>query len=220
MNTAVQTLPTHGTTTHGNALAEVLQHPAVWRQAASNHATRTHTTYNAQLDALLPGGGWPQGALIEILVEHDGFGELQLLLPTLAALTQKRKRVVFITPPYIPYPPALVAAGMALDQLLQIDSRTADSHWSAEQCLRAGCCAAVVQWWPGTDYRHLRRLQLAAETGDTMGFMFRPLQAASQHSPAALRLAITRGDSSTQLRILKCRGGIAGAQLEWRHIHR
>ena len=220
MNAVVQTSPPTSTAPRSDALADVLQHPAIWRQAARSHAIRSHATHNARLDALLPGGGWPRGALTEILVGQDGLGELQLLLPTLAALTRQRQRVVFIAPPYIPYPPALVAAGIALDQLLQIDAGAADRHWSAEQCLRAGCSAAVVQWLPDTDYRHLRRLQLAAETGDSMGFVFRPLHDARQHSPAALRLTLSKDETSIRLRVLKCRGGVAGGQLEWQHIQR
>ncbi len=35
------------------------------------------------LDAQLPGGGWPQGALTEILCDEQGFGEVSLLLPAL-----------------------------------------------------------------------------------------------------------------------------------------
>ena len=38
-----------------------------------------------RLDAELPGGGWPRGALTELLAEHEGIGELGLLLPALAA---------------------------------------------------------------------------------------------------------------------------------------
>ncbi|MBX3682927.1 MAG: SOS cell division inhibitor SulA, partial [Thauera sp.] len=37
------------------------------------------------LDAELPGGGWPAGALIELLADRPGVGELSLLLPLLGA---------------------------------------------------------------------------------------------------------------------------------------
>jgi len=50
-------------------------------------------------------------------------------------------------------------------------------------------------------------LQVAAETGQTLAFACRPIQAAANPSPAALRIAIdTR---PLQLRVLKCRGGMA-----------
>lgn len=190
-----------------NALAEVLRHPGVWRRGnAARIAAHVQPTGNAELDARLPGGGWPQGALSEILIEHDGIGECSLVLPALVALTQARKRVVFVAPPYIPYAPALAAAGVDLAQIVHIDAGAADTHWTAEQCLRAGCCGAVLNWLPDADYRQLRRLQLAAETGATLAFVFRPLRAAQQTSPAALRLQVTASESRSRIDIIKCRG--------------
>lgn len=189
------------------ALADVLRHPGIWRRG-----TRPATTGNAQptglaeLDALLPGGGWPRGALSEILIEQDGIGECSLLLPALAALTQARRRVALVAPPYVPYAPALAAAGIDLAQLVHIDAGAADTHWTAEQCLRAGCCGAVLNWLPKADYQQLRRLQLAAETGAAIGFVFRPLGAASQASPAALRIQVTASESGPRIEVLKCRG--------------
>jgi len=56
------------------------------------------------LDAALPSGGWPESALTEFLLPADGIGELRLLLPTLARLTQAARDIVLIAPPYLPYP--------------------------------------------------------------------------------------------------------------------
>lgn len=189
------------------ALADVLRHPGIWRRG-STKAPRSDalSTGLADLDALLPGGGWPRGALSEILIAEDGLGECSLLLPALATLTQARKRVVLVAPPYIPYAPALAAAGVDLTQLVHIDASASDTHWTAEQCLRAGCCGAVLNWLPRSDYRQLRRLQLAAEAGGTFGFVFRPLAAAHEASPAALRLRLDPGETQPRLEILKCRG--------------
>jgi hypothetical protein len=189
------------------ALADVLRHPGIWRRGtAAAVASDTQPSGLAELDALLPGGGWPRGALSEILIGQDGLGECSLVLPTLAMLTQARKRVALIAPPYIPYAPALAAAGVDLTQLVHIDAAAMDTHWTAEQCLRAGCCGAVLNWLPQADYRQLRRLQLAAETGGTIGFVFRPLTAARETSPAALRLKVIAGDEGPRIEILKCRG--------------
>ncbi|HEY6893788.1 MAG TPA: translesion DNA synthesis-associated protein ImuA [Rhodanobacteraceae bacterium] len=189
------------------ALAEVLRHPGIWRRGTAARATvEAQPTGLAELDARLPGGGWPRGALCEILIEHDGIGECSLLLPALAALTEAKQRVVFVAPPYIPYPPALAAAGIDLSHVVHIDACAADTHWTAEQCLRAGCCGAVLSWMPTTDYQKLRRLQLAAETGGAIGFVFRPLAAAKETSPAALRVQVTMSNGLPKVDILKCRG--------------
>jgi hypothetical protein len=59
---------------------------------------------------------------------------------------------------------------------------------------------------PKTDYRHLRRLQLAAETGAAIGFVFRPLAAAKETSPAALRVQVSMAQGLPKIDILKCRG--------------
>ncbi|MBZ0222117.1 MAG: translesion DNA synthesis-associated protein ImuA [Dokdonella sp.] len=193
------------------ALTDLLRHPGIWRRRSAPAATiATQPSGHAALDALLPGGGWPQGALCELLVEHDGLGECSLLLPTLAALTQARRRVVLVAPPWIAYAPALAAAGIDLRQLVQLDASSNNTHWSIEQCLRSGCCGAVLGWLPRTDYRELRRLQLAAETGGTLGFMFRPLAAADSASPSTLRLRIGTVQGEPQLELLKCRGRVGG----------
>jgi len=198
---------THPALVPTSALGDVLRHPGIWRGGSESIASiRTRASGNASLDALLPGGGWPLGALTEILVENDGLGELELVMPALAALTRERRRVAIISPPYLPYPPALIAAGVDLDQLVQIDAAAGDSHWSAEQCLRAGCCAAVLHWLPNADYRQLRRLQLAAETGNALAFLFRPLRAMELSSPAALRLKLYHSETGTCIEVLKCKG--------------
>jgi hypothetical protein len=194
------------------ALAEVLRHPGIWRRGTAARATvDAQPTGLAELDARLAGGGWPRGALSEILIGHDGIGECSLLLPALAAMTQAKQRVVFVAPPYIPYPPALAAAGIDLSYVVHIDASAADMHWTAEQCLRAGCCGAVMSWMPTTDYQKLRRLQLAAETGAAIGFVFRPLAAARETSPAALRVQVSMAQGLPKIDILKCRGNAGEA---------
>lgn len=189
------------------ALAGLLRDPRIWRRGAAAATIDVQPTGIAGLDARLPGGGWPRGALSEILIEQDGLGECSLVLPALAALTQARRRIALVAPPYLPYAPALAAAGIDLAQVVHIDADAGDTHWTAEQCLRAGCCGAVLNWLPRADYRQLRRLQLAAETGGAIGFVFRPLAAAGEASPAALRLRITMAaDGAPRIDILKCRG--------------
>lgn len=194
-------------------LADLLRHPGIWRRGTNPITTGdVQPSGIGELDALLPGGGWPRGALSEILFESDGIGECSLVLPALAALTQARRRIVLVAPPYIPYAPALAAAGIDLTQVVHIDANATDTHWTAEQCLRAGCCGAVLNWLPQADYHQLRRLQLAAETGATIGFVFRPLAAATQASPAALRLRISASESGPRIDVLKCRGRFGGAE--------
>jgi len=50
-------------------------HPALWRgsQLARSQGQTVDTGY-AVLSAELPGGGWPLGTLIELLVQQPGYG--------------------------------------------------------------------------------------------------------------------------------------------------
>lgn len=192
------------------ALNQLLDTRRLWRGQARAVSPNTQPTGHAVLDAALPGGGWPEAALSEILHAKTGVGELRLLWPTLARLTDAGERVVLVAPPHVPYPQAWLAAGIDLRLLTIVSASGRDALWAAEQCLRSGCCGAVLCWPQQADDRALRRLQVAAETGQTLGFAYRSLHEAVNPSPAALRLTVEA--QPEQLRILKCRGGLAPAQ--------
>jgi protein ImuA len=157
---------------------------------------------------LLPGGGWPVGALCEIVHTRAGLGELALVLPLLARLTAANRHVALIAPPHIPYAPALVAAGLRLSGLLVVDLPELDVFWSAEQLLRTQV-GAVLIWPRRADMQALRRLQLAAE--DARGFVFLFHDGRLRNfSSVALRLRLQRIGGMPHAEILKCRGGAIG----------
>ena len=190
------------------ALDTVLQNPAVWRGGDCARVTVPSVpTGFAELDVLLPGGGWPAGALTEIHVERAGVGELQLVMPAAARLTRSGRWLTLVAPPYVPYAPAFSAHGVMLSRLMLVRPAAAeDGLWACEQSLRSQACAAVLAWFDHVPERSLRRLQLAAESGGAAMFMFRPARAAPA-SPAALRLHVGKSQSRTVVRILKRRGG-------------
>jgi hypothetical protein len=170
-------------------LDAMLSAQTVWRAGHSPHiASGGVATGHAALDALLPQGGWPRGALTELLLPADGVGEVALLLPTLARLTQAGDMVVLVAPPYLPYAPAWQAAGVDLRQLEIVEADARGALWAFEQCLRSAACAAVLGWPLQVDGPSLRRLQVAADSGDCLGFAFRDRKHAGNPSPAALRL--------------------------------
>ena len=191
------------------SLDALLDERRVWKGRQPAAPVGLQPTGHSALDNVLPAGGWPASALSEILIAADGSGELRLLWPTLARLTDSGERVVLVAPPYIPYPQAWLAAGIDMRQVSLVQASDRDALWAAEQCLRSGSCGAVLCWPRQADDRALRRLQVAAETGHTLAFACRPMTALHNPSPAALRIAIdTRPE---QLRVLKCRGGLAPA---------
>ena len=191
------------------ALDHLLDAHRVWRGRAIVPPPSRQPTGHAALDAVLPGGGWPDSALSEIFTAAVGIGELRLVWPTLARLTTAGERVVLVTPPHLPYPQAWLTAGVDLHHLSIVQTAGRDALWTAEQCLRSGSCGAVLCWLAQADDRALRRLQVAAESGQTLGFAYRPLRESVNPSPAALRLAVD--GQPAQLRVLKCRGGRAPA---------
>lgn len=196
------------------ALEDLLQRHPVWRGGALSCAAPALPSGFAALDRELPGGGWPAGALTEILGEREGIGELQLVLPAVAALSWAGKRIVWLAPPHLPYAPALAAADVDLAQLAVVrPPGRRDALWAAEQVLRAASCHALLAWFPNARYEELRRLALAAEAGRAWVALFRPLQAAQSASPAALRVALQPDGDALSIRILKRRGAPAAAPL-------
>ena len=208
------------------AVAAVAGH-AVWRgdaRAAHADASATPTGF-AELDAELPGGGWPAGGLVDLLQPAPAGAELRLLAPLLGATARAAlspRPIVCIAPPAQPCAPALAALGIALERLVWLTpTGTADAAWCAEQALRSGACAAVL-WWSGwlpgvvgrvggaaisSNPALWRRLHLAAQAGASPLFALRPLALRAQASPAPLRLALTpAGIDSVNLQVFKRRG--------------
>jgi len=190
------------------ALDAVLLHHPVWRGGAPAQAGPPGIPSGfGPLERELPGGGWPAGALTEILCAEEGIGELQLVLPALAALTCAGSRVAWLAPPHLPYAPALAAAGVRLEFLTVIRAPgRRDALWAAEQVLRSGACRALLAWLPRANYTELKRLAVAAEAGRAFTALFRPLRAARESSPAPLRLALEPDGEGIAVRILKRRG--------------
>lgn len=182
----------------------------VWRGRRDNAPIPALPTGHAGLDALLPARGWPVGMLCEILHEGDGVGELRVVMPALAQLARPERPVIWIAPPYLPYAPALDAQGLApsAQRVVQADS---DRHalWAAEQCLRAGCCSAVLLWPSSLSTTASRRLQLAAESGRGHGFVFRHRRHLIEASPAPIRLSVRRHRDALHIHLDKCRGLLA-----------
>jgi len=191
------------------ALDLILENPAIWRgdQYAKVVVDSVATGF-PELDTQLPGGGWPRAALTELLVSRPGAGELRVLMPALARLSQAEKWLVVVAPPYQPYAPGFQFSGVDLARVVVVKTRSdGESLWAAERCLRCGSCAAVLTWTGSASSQAMRRLQLAAEEGKSMGVVFGATRHAAQPSPAPLRIQLSGRRSGLELQILKRRGG-------------
>jgi hypothetical protein len=208
------------------ASASTVLHAQVWRAdevAASAAACAAMSTGFAALDAELPGGGWPRGQLIELLVDRAGTGELSLLAPALVKASRERSACVWVLPrsasgpatatqEVLPYGPALQGAGVNLAQHIFVKpGTTREAFWAIEQSLRAANLGTLICWLPvsssvESEFRALRRLHLLASHTRTLLFALRGSHCLAAPSPAALRLQLEPKDGQLQVHILKRRG--------------
>ncbi|WP_249931289.1 translesion DNA synthesis-associated protein ImuA [Ramlibacter sp. 2FC] len=182
--------------------------PHVWRgEALAGAGGAVLPSGHAALDAQLPGGGWPLGAMVELLQPQPQAPVWQLLLPGLARqLREQAGPAVLVGPPCEPFGPSLRAQGLPGERLLWVRSEPPAARlWAAEQALRCAEVSAVLAWLPQARSAELRRLQLAAQQQGRLLFVLRGAQARHEASPAPLRLWL-EGWDSLEVHILKRRG--------------
>ena len=184
--------------------------PRLWRGDRMPAAgPRTLPTGFAELDRELPGGGWPLGAIVELLASTAGIGELRLLLPVVRQLLRSGDRVLLIDPPHVPNAVALRQAGIDPGGLLLLrPGSDRDALWAVEQALRNPDCGAVLLW-PRTGQpigdRETRRLQVAAGEGQAILFLHR-LAVKQASRWASLRLELLPSAAGLEISVLKAAG--------------
>jgi len=164
---------------------------------------------HAALDGELPGGGWPQAGLTELLQARAGGHDWQMVLPALGRLVaQAAGPVVLVGGPdgLQPFAPALAAQGLPAARLLWVRAEDDKARqWASEQALRCADVPAVLAWLPRARADGLRRLHLAALDHGKPLFAFRHVAAQAESSPAPLRLLV-QGGAALQVLVFKRRG--------------
>ena len=166
--------------------------------------------------------------MTELLLPHEGVGELRLLAPLLVAVQAQQRCVMWFDPPAAPCAWALSALGLNLQRLVVLQARQTlkgaararlqapDVLWALEQALKSGHVGAVLAWLPARlPADALRRLQLAAQGHEGPAFLLR--DAALRHHPSAapLRLALaSAGPDCLRVTVLKRRGPPQARPLE------
>lgn len=194
--------------------------PGVWPAAELDGAVRAvRRSGHAALDAQLPGGGWPLGALTEVLQAQPGLHEWRLLLPAVRDAAREGT-VLLLGVPHLPGLAALAAQDLPPGTLLRVEAdRPADRLWAAEQALRCEAVTVLLAWLPQARPEQLRRLHLAAQAREGAGagplfFAFRPAAARHESSAAPLRLALRHAsDGRLELDLFKRRGPVLDAPL-------
>jgi protein ImuA len=193
--------------------------PYLWRGRRSGKTLfRGIPTGYPELDRVLPGEGWPRGAVIELLLEAIGVGELRLMLPAMRTLIAEGRLIVMIDTPYRPYAPALSDLGLDLDAVYLVAPDTAeDAWWAAEKTLLNPACGMVLLWSGTVHGRRrgllkdaaVRRLQVAAQASQAILLLYRAWERGrrdSQNPWAALRLGLASRDGGLIIDVLKARG--------------
>src|SRR5450432_3130944 len=196
------------------ALAELLHNPLLWQGDRLARAEDAVASGFAALDRELPGGGWPQASLTELLLDHQGIGELRLVLPALKALVRAGEWIALIAPPHVPYAPAFARYGIDPGRVIVVESAEEKNRWwSAEQVLRANSAGALLFWPRAVNDAQTRRLQLAAQESQSLAFVFTGTARAAHPSPAPLRIRLSLVEQKLCIDVFKRRGGVMSRPL-------
>jgi hypothetical protein len=196
------------------ALAELLHNPLVWRGDQLAPTAGVVPSGFPDLDRELPGGGWPQGSLTELLADDEGIGELGLVLPALVHLVHGGAWIALVAPPHIPCAPAFAAGGIDPSRVIVIAmNQDKDRWWAAEQVLRANSAGALLFWPHIVRDQRLHRLQLAAQDGCAPAFVFAATARAAHPSPAPLRIRLSVEATQLRVDVFKRRGGVTSRPL-------
>ena len=182
---------------------------AVWRgDQLGAMVGRVVATGFTQLDAQLPGGGWPCNSVTEILAAQYSTLEWRLLAPALRRICEAGRSVVVVGPPRQPHLPGLRHEGIDDRHLVWVQAATPSERlWSTEQLIKSKACGAVIAWVPQARQEQIRRLQVLAGQCDGPVFLCRPSLASQESSAAPLRLLARVGlDWELQVELIKRKG--------------
>jgi hypothetical protein len=170
----------------------------------------TLATPDKTLNKLLPAGGLAAGSFVEVLSSQEGAGAytLALLLARRALARREAWAVVDVEGTF--YPPATAALGYDLKRLILLRPRAGEDAWAVTQLLCASDISVCFWRTSRMDNMVFRRLQLAAERGDGLGFVMRPAAAERKPCWAGLRLMASwrsnRGRPQLCARVLHAAG--------------
>jgi len=166
---------------------------------------RPVSTGSPALDRLLPAGGLRRGTLVEYLTPSAGSGAGTLALSAAREACREGRAFVVLDWTTLArsasegnrsghfYPPAALAWGLDLSKMLVLrPASDADALWALDQSLRCPGVGAVWAACDRLDVRDFRRLQLAAESGGTLGLLMRPTRRRGQPTWADVQWEIRR----------------------------
>jgi cell division inhibitor SulA/protein ImuA len=184
-----------------------LHHLNAWDMTTRKGASLVTATGIPALDELLPGGGWPKGGLVEIIVPDRCTDASVLVLPALARLGQQGRWIVMVTPPHHARSAVFTAPEINASRLLQMNPHPGRSGlWTVESMLRSGDCSAVLAWPVCETGLMDMRLQKAATAGKALCVLFRYGGLPAYNAGVDIRLKLEMNETGRALYLLNSRG--------------
>lgn len=190
-------------------------HPSLWRASQlARPVGRVIASGIQALDAELPGGGWAEGSVSELIVKQPGIGELSMLRGALDAAVHRNRPIWLVGCPFAPNGPELARIGLAKHVRWVKTESPADAQWACETILRSNALGALVAWLPRARPEGIRRLQGLVAATDALVFAIRSASAANDASASPLRIALEPAPGGfVRTQILKRRGPAASNTL-------
>ena len=173
-----------------------------------------------ELDAELPGRGWPHSSLLEVLGAQPSTAEFRLLGHALKLVCDSNGQVALVGPPKPVHAPGIYQLGLDPRRVIWLEAqKPAERLWVTEQLIRANAGGAVLAWLPQARADQIRRLQVAAQSVDGLFFAWRPEAARHEASAAPLRVSVSlAGPWTLEVDLLKRRGPVHTTPLLLRSI--
>ena len=178
-------------------------------------ASRMTSTSIEGLDGLLPGGGWPQAGLVELIVPDEYTDALSLVMPALVQLSWQGRWIAMVAPPCQTHARLFTDANLNPARVLQVNPHPGRSAlWTAESMLQSGNCSVVLAW-PNCNTELMdRRLQKAAVNGKALGILVRYEGLSTPPSGADVRLKLELGAEGKVVSLVNNQGEtLSGAAL-------
>ena len=186
-----------------------------------------------EIDAHLPAGGLPAGALHEIVAADTGMaGTASAFAAYLASLSENGPVLwcegARILDAGALHPPGLQRFGLDPGRLIVARTRNdAETLWAMEDGLRCTTLATVVGALAAVSLTESRRLQRAAEASGVIALMLRPPGVEPVPNTATTRWRVGAAESGGdgigfsppgwRIEMFRCRGGLPGIwDVEWR----
>lgn len=180
------------------------------------------------LDAVLPGGGLPAGALVEIQGPNWPPWTVALLVARGILGSAAEAEAIIVDSERDLYPPALAGFGLDAARTAIVWPRNErEAGWAFSEALdprglpdQKGCAIAIAAL-RGSSLADRRRLQLAAESGGGIGILLCVARTATgcrgEVAGGAVRLRVQPSSSANEIErfsveVIRCRGGPAGGR--------